>query len=190
MAEVNWSDLQKAAGEAGFDPVPASVYDVIVKTAEAVKTQSGKDMIKVKYRITAGPYVDRMIFNQFVLTTDNANALAFFFRHMAAMGLGKEFFATNPRMDQVALALIERPCRVKVGVREYNGQDRNEVQQVMLPAPGTAIPAPLPTGPVALGPGGIDVFAPAAPAPPMPSVPTVVPPMPAALPNAPTDLPF
>jgi hypothetical protein len=173
MGTVNWADLQKAAGEAGFDPVPAAVYDVAVEKAEAKQSNSGKDMIAVTFKITAGPYTGKPVFTQFVLSPDNPTALNFFFRHLAALGITKEFFTTNPRMDQIAVALVNRPGRVKVSIKEYNGLDRNQVDQVFPPPPGTT-PAPLPTGPVALGPGGMEVFAPTAPAPPMPSGPIAV----------------
>lgn len=150
MANINWQDLQKAAGDAAFTPVPIGVYDVFVDTAEATQSSTGKDMIKVTFKVQNGPHEGRGIFNQFVISPDSANALAFFFRHMAALGLDEAFFAANPPLDTVAATLVGRTCRVKIDIREYQGQDRNEVKQVLPALAGTATvaspaPTPVPT---------------------------------------------
>lgn len=142
MGNINWLDLQKAAGDAAFTPLPNDVYDVFVDEAEATKTSTDKDMIKVKFKVQNGPHEGRGIFNQFVISPDSANALAFFFRHMAALGLDEAFFAANPPLQHVAATLVGRACRIKVSTREYQGQDRNQVDQVLPPTPGTATTAP------------------------------------------------
>jgi len=187
MAAINWSDLQKAAGDAAFTPVPNDVYDVFVDTAEATQSSTGKDMIKVQFKIQNGPHEGRNVFNQFVISPDSANALAFFFRHMAALGLDEAFFAANPPLQTVAATLVGRACRIKVGTREYQGQDRNQVDAVLPPTAGTAVTAPpapstMPTVPPspAAAPSGVGatpmptappVTAPAAPAPVAPPSP-------------------
>ena len=196
MAVVNWKDLQKAAGDAGFDPLPVGFYDVIVDTAEATQSGSGKDMIKTTFRVEGGPFDGKKVFNQFVISPENANALAFFFRHMAAMGLNDAFFAAEPRTEQVASALIGRRARIKVSIRQWNEQDRNNVDQVLPPQGGapaapTLSAAPIPGGIVANGPGNTPVVAPAALAPsvsPTPS-PAAPPPPPPGMPAV-DDLPF
>jgi hypothetical protein len=140
MAAINWAQLQEAAGEASFDPLPPSVYDVIVDSAEATTSSTNKDMIKTVFKVEGGPYAGKKVFNQFVLTTDNQNALAFFFRHMAAMGLNNAFFAANPSMAQVASSLVGQRARVKLSIREYQGQDRNQVDAVMPAIAGGSLP--------------------------------------------------
>jgi len=190
MAGINWKDLQQAAGDAAFTPVPNGVYDTFVDTAEATQSSTGKDMIKVQFKIQNGPHEGRRVFNQFVISPDSANALAFFFRHMAALGLDEAFFAANPPLDHVAATLVGRTCRIKIGTREYQGQDRNEVQSVLPPLDGTAtVASPAPTS--------MPVVPPSAGAPSMPTVtqpaPPPAPPVAAAAP-APTapapELPF
>lgn len=184
MSGINWLDLQQAAGEAGYTPLPNDTYDVFVDTAEATQSSTGKDMIKVQFKVQNGPHEGRKVFNQFVISPDNANSLAFFFRHMASMGLDEAFFAANPPLTTVAATLVGRACRIKVGTKEYQGQDRNEVQQVLPPTAGTATTAPpaptqLPTAPPT--PGASPSPMPSAPAPtgtgpaPMPTAPPVTP---------------
>lgn len=189
MPGINWLDLQKAAGDAAFTPLPNDVYDVFVETAEATKTSTDKDMIKVTFKVQNGPHQGRSVFNQFVISPDSANALAFFFRHMGALGLDEAFFAANPPLQHVAAQLVGRTCRVKLSTREYQGQDRNQVDQVLPPTPGTATTAPP-------APTQMPVAPPAPAAPPagvgptpMPVAPPVAAPPATPAPAAP-ELPF
>ncbi len=144
LGSVNWSDLQRAAGDAGFDPLPPSTYDVIVDEASATQSSNGKDMIKVTFRVEGGPHDTRKIFNNFVISPDSANGLAFFFRHMAVLGLKDDFFANNPTTEMVAAAIVSRRCRVKVSIRQWQEQDRNQVDAVLPPAANVG-PAVAPT---------------------------------------------
>lgn len=200
MASVNWSQLQSAAAEASFDPVPPSTYDVYVHQAEATTSSTNKDMIKVVFKIENGPYAGKSIFNQFVLSPDNNNALSFFFRHMRALGLGQEFFAANPSMGQVASALQGRRARLNVGIRTWNEQEQNDVKAVLPPlGEGVAVPPANLAGmpqvaaarPVAASPSPSPAAAPVPspayvppPAPPAPPV-TAPAPAPVAAPPAP-----
>jgi Protein of unknown function (DUF669) len=148
MGNVNWSDLQRAAGDAGFDPLPPSTYDVIVDEASATQSSNGKDMIKATFKVEGGPHDTRKIFNQFVISPDSPNGLAFFFRHMAVLGLKEDFFANNPTTEMVAGALVGRRCRVKVSIRQWNEQDRNQVDAVLPAAAGVGLSvAPTVTAP-------------------------------------------
>src|SRR5512146_1057428 len=101
---MNWDDLLKIADGAGFPPLPVGEYLVVVDKAEAKQSQTGKDMIKVVFRVVAGPSANRTIFNNFVLSPESPNAVGFFFRHMTAMGLDIEFFKSNPPLAHVAAA--------------------------------------------------------------------------------------
>lgn len=177
MGSVNWQQLQEAAGEASFEALPPSVYDVVVDAAEATQSSSGKDMIKTTFRVEGGPYHGRKVFNQFVLSPENPNALNFFFRHMRAMGLGSEFFAANPRTEQVASALVGQPCRVRLSQREWpqgSGEFRNNVDAVMAAvAVGMTPGTPPATSPAPVGPPGLNGQAP--PPPPAAVAPPVAP---------------
>jgi len=211
MTTVPWADLQKAAGEAGFDPVPASMYDVIVDKAAHKTAGSGKNMIVTTFKIESGPYAGKPVFNQFVLSPENANALAFFFRHMAALGLNEAYFAANPQLERVAADLIGRRCRIQVSIRQWQGTDRKQVDNVLpavsaAPAPAGATPQVATPSPSAAANGAAaapqvtatsTVAAPPQPtaAPPVPTVapsaPTAQPAQPAATPPPPaSDLPF
>lgn len=148
MTSINFADLYDQAGQ-GFEPIPDGTYDIEVTKAEAVTSSTGKPMIKVQHKIVGGPHDGRQLFDQFVLSVDNPNALSFFFQHMAAFGLDRPFFAANPPMEQVAATLVGRNAVATVGTREWQGQDRNEVQGYK---PGNNPAAPAGAAPSVPGP--------------------------------------
>lgn len=201
MTTIDFNRLQQDAKGASFEALPIGDYDVEVNKADAVTSQNGKPMIKTTMRVVSGPYERRPIINQFVLSTENPQAVAIFFRHMKAFGLTDEYFSGLGQvtsLEPVANALIGRRARLSIGHREWQGEMRNEVKSVK-PYTG-APPVAAPTGPT--GPGGpagprpltgptpptatppqSQVIAP--PPPPAPPAPTVATPMAAPAPPAP-----
>lgn len=139
MASFAWSDLKQAADDAGFSVIPAADYEAVVKTAEHKKTGNGKDKIAVRFNVTVGPEAGKSVFNDFVISPDNGTALGFFFRHMKALGLGPDYFATNPDLAKVAADLVGRNCVLTVGIEQWNEEDRNRVKNVKASA-GAAAP--------------------------------------------------
>lgn len=180
MTVVDWDDLLSKAGSTTFEALPSNTYSVEVAKAEAKNaSSSGRLMFVVQFKVLDGPYANRIVFNNFVLVPESEGALGFFFRHMAALGLGKEFFAGKPTPDTVANALVGKKCRIDVGQKPYNGETRNEVNKILPPQGGQA-PAPV------------------APAPPPPPAAKTAPPAPApkeaetvsASTGAPPEIPF
>lgn len=196
MTEVNFQQLMSQAGE-GFRPVPSGDYQAVWTKSEAAATKNGKAMIRGQFRIVGGPHDGRLVFNNFVISPENANALGFFFQHMEALGLSREYFNANPPMAQVAQMLEGRQATISVGVRQYNGSDQNDIKAVKPPqggqigggapaavyGPGAAIP---PAAPVQQVPAPASA-PPAVPAPPPGVVqqPPAAPPAPPAAPVPP-----
>lgn len=190
--DIDWNALRETAAS-GFDPVPIGQYECTVDKSEAVKTQNGKPMIKVQFKVQTGPHANRVIFNNFVVSPESPNAMGFFFRHMAALGLDANYFAQRPSMQNISDALLGRSVVVGVKIRQYQGADQNEVTSIkpwtgggvgapgvpqpMAPAPG--VPAgfsPPPVAPQALATPQAPVAPPVAPvAPPVAPVPTPAP---------------
>jgi hypothetical protein len=173
-----FDDLLKIADEAGFTPLPIGEYDVMVASAEAKTTNQGKDAIKVQFQVLSGPCAGRKIFNQFTISPENPNAVGFFFRHMEALGLPREYFAQNPSLQHIAQTLLNRQCHIKVDHREWNGQTRDNVSAITRVNTGQQVPgqdpAPAFAG-SAMPQPTVPTPAPQAPpmAPPAPAVPTV-----------------
>ena len=61
MAHASFSDLLKAAEDAGFSNCPPGTYDVRVVAGEARQTGAGKDMIVVKFEIVGGAMGDTVL---------------------------------------------------------------------------------------------------------------------------------
>jgi hypothetical protein len=138
MATANFADLLKAAEDAGFSNCPPGTYDVRVVEAVAKQTSAGKDMLVVKFEILGGPHGGRKVPNNFVISPENANALGFFFRHMRAMGLDSAYFSQNPSPQKVASDLVGNTCRIEVGTRVWNNEEREDVKKIMAAEPGQA----------------------------------------------------
>lgn len=163
----SWSDLLTDAGGAGdsFEPLPAGDYDFIISQADVKQTANGKTMYAVRCKVESGPHKDRLVFHNFVVSPENPNALAMFFRQLNVLGLGREFFAQNPSDHQVAEHLVDRRFRGDITIRTWQGQDRNEVKQFYtavagsfgngVPSTGlspTSAPAPTPAPAPAVAP--------------------------------------
>lgn len=183
--ELNWSALQAEAATAGL--LPAGQYDIVISEATATQSANGKPMIKVKFRVTSGPHKDKPIWNQFTVSPESAMALRMFFLNMAAFGLDANYFASNPSLDTVAQALLNRAAVVTLGVRAWQGQDRNNVESISPPQAGGPVAPGVVTGPPSVSPvAASPVATPVTPAaaPPVPSTPSA-PPNPMATPAPP-----
>lgn len=192
MPETSWSSLMEEAG-GSFEALPEGDYDAEVIACEYKTTSKGKEMWVATLRILTGPHAGRQVWNNFVLTPGNPNALRFFFQHMNVLGLGQEFFMANPHPTQVSDSLVGRRARIKVVQRSYQGRITNNVSAFMSvggiptapPTPATPAP-PMPAAPPQQMPQAPPVPAPqppppppAPPAPPQPPAPPAPPQVPA-----------
>lgn len=185
----NWEDLLGVAAEAGFTVLPVGEYHVVVDSAEAAKTQNGKDQIKAKFKVASGPYQGKgPIFNNFVISPENANAMSFFFQHLAVFGITDEYLKQNrPTVAQIAGFLVGRQCNVIISHRDWQGQTRMQVDKITKVNPNGVPAAPtVPTAPVAAPAPSPAPAAPVAPAPAPAAPPVAAPPAAPAAPAAPS----
>jgi hypothetical protein len=183
MSSLNWGDLVKDAGEVGgnYEPLPDGDYDLQIIEATAKVAQSGKTMFAVKAQVTAGAHAKRLVWDNLVVTPDSPAALGMFFRKMAALGLGREFFGANPSNAQIEAALQNRTFRAQIGSRTWNGSKKNEIKMYYVAnaaaaAPTTAAaPAPAPAPAPAAAPAPAPAPAAAAAVPPAPPAPPAAP---------------
>jgi hypothetical protein len=189
----NFNDLLQQAKTASFDALPKGDYDAECVEATATMSSTGKPMIKTKWEVITGPYARRKFFNNFNLTLGNETALAIFFRNMKNLGLTESFFtsigaAADP-LGPVAAALVGRRGRFTLGIRPWQGEDRNQVEGIKplvgaatAPMPGAASAAPMPGTPA---PNQMPAAPPATPPPVAPAqqaAPAVAPGAPVASP--------
>lgn len=137
MASSSWADLAKTAAE-GNKPVPANEYNVFVEKAVAKSASTGKKMFAVTFKIMDGEYKGKPIWNNFTVSPENPNALAYFFSHMEALGLDQAFFAGDPSDEQIAAALAGAKAVLEVKVEHRAGRERNNVASVKAPPGGPA----------------------------------------------------
>jgi hypothetical protein len=145
---ILWGDMVKEFG-GGFDPLPNGDYDVLAETAEYKVAGTGKDMIKIKFRVQGGPFNNRTVYWNAVFSPRdkegkvNEGALRAWFGNMACFGLKTDFFSANPSMDQIAAAMEGKKVIVTLATREWQGQEQNDVKRVK-PPQGGAIEVPAP----------------------------------------------
>ena len=178
-APINFADLmQQSKGQ--LEPVPDGDYNFKVVDAQATQASTGSPMIKTKLEITDGPHVKRRIYWNATLTVDNPMALAIFFRNMANLGLNDAYFQSQPTMDQVASAMMNRTGRMTLSQRTWQGVARNEVKAILPPlagvggpvAPGTVTGPAIPSPSAGATPSGPAIPNPTA-GPHVPTTPTV-----------------
>ena len=153
MTTIDFSKALADAKSASFEAMPIGDYNIEVVKADAVTASTGRPMIKCKMKVIDGGFMNRPVMTQFVLVVDNPNALAMFFRNMKAFGLDENFFAqmgAGGQLDPVAGALVGRRAQVTLGIRKWQGEDRNEVTGIKpyTGAPGTVVGAPGGPGPI------------------------------------------
>lgn len=131
MTSTNWLDLlneaKSSGGQQDFGPIPPGEYRLKVLEAETRQTQNGKTKYTIKAQVQDGPHAGRLVWDDLIVSPESAGAMGFFFRKMQALGLGKEFFATQPTDAQITGGLADREFLGKVIVDNYGGKDRNKI---------------------------------------------------------------
>lgn len=135
--------IEKAKESSGFDALPVGRYTVKSTESAHVQAASGKDMFKVTFEVIEGPHTGSKIFNNYVITPDNANAIHFFLKHMAAFGVTAEYLASEPGFDNVAKSLLDKVVQLDLTIdNTYDGTDRNKVKNTLAPPAGYENAAP------------------------------------------------
>ena len=147
MDQLNFGQMYESFGS-DEEPLPAGKYDVTVTSVKVVETKTGKPMLKLSGKVANGPHANKGVYDNMVITVDSDTAMYIFFKDLAAHGLGKDFFATNPSLDAIASALEGTTANWNISIQSsgaYAGN--NEVKGKSAVAGGastTAAPAPAP----------------------------------------------
>jgi hypothetical protein len=113
-----------------FEAIPPGIYAAKVENTEFGDSSNGNPMVTVSFRITEdGPYIKRLVFNHYTLSSDFGKAaLKIFLQRLCPEYPLTGFSPSNFCENMVA---VNRPCRVKLGVKMYQGQRRNQVKEVL-----------------------------------------------------------
>ena len=126
MSTINWASLHKDA-----TTILEGEFTVVVVESVATKSSNDKPMIKVKHRVESGPKAGQTLFDQFVISAENGNAMRIFFGQMAIFGLDSGFFQRNSNapLETIAQALLGRRAVAVVEPREWNGTLRETIKE-------------------------------------------------------------
>ena len=166
MPMVSWADRMKAAEEGAkeFAILPEGMYSFVIKDpAKVGETKSGNPRFTINPTVESGDRANARVFHDFFVS-DSAFAMKkFFFDDLAILGLGVEFFNTNPSPEQIAQALQGKRFTAEVFHEDgTDGKKRARLRNFgdpVGPAPAAGVPGGLPGGaPVG---GGLPTGAPA-----------------------------
>jgi len=130
---LNLEDVDESAPS--FEALPPGVYDCVVENTDFGPSQrSNRPMITWVFKVVDPQYEGRLLFNHTVIddTRGQQRLKQILTRVLPDIDL-KQF---NPTRFCDEGTAIGYPCRVKVNVRPYQGQKRNNVQDVLPPAEG------------------------------------------------------
>jgi hypothetical protein len=193
---LDWNkilDEQAAEGAANI-PVEGK-YPIIVIESEAVKAGSGNWMMKLRCRVTEGPYKDKDAWTNIVLALGNDVAMKFTLRKLRALGVTREYLRThNPSPGEIAVLLKGAEAEADIGISDFEGEATNEIKGFKsLRATGMGgvqAPVPTPPAPDPNMPPRPPMTAEDVPPPPVPATPSVPQPQSAPPADAPSEEPF
>jgi hypothetical protein len=123
LAELNF-DANKVEPNAGFDPIPAGTYEVVIIGSKVKPTKSGTGkFIELAMQVLNGPYQNRQLWDRLNLWNDNDKAVQIARGTMSAICRAVGVLTPGDTSE-----LHNRPlcCTVKVKP-DQNGNPRNEV---------------------------------------------------------------
>lgn len=127
--KFGFSTMQK------FEAVPAGEYELMIFDTEFSPAQSEDKphSVKVQFKVKGGKYDGRSITRYYQISE---KALVFFHDMVLAAGYSSEALArdmdfdgpNDPKLKKFLNELKGRTFHARVTVREYEGQERNEVR--------------------------------------------------------------
>jgi hypothetical protein len=123
MADLGGFDASEVKASE-FEALPAGEYRAVISDSERKKTKDGEsELLQVKLQIIEGPFKNRTIIDRFNLWNKNPAATT-----IAQQQFKKVCEAVNIPKPPDSSALHMKPLVIKVAVKEYNGNNQNEVK--------------------------------------------------------------
>jgi len=115
-----------------FEAIPPGVYDAVVENVEFGYSQnSGNPMLTFQFRITDERFENRMLFYHTVLNKDSG--LSRLKRLLVKVAPNIPLSNFNPASFADEGEILGYPCRLKVNIRPYKGEKRNNIVDVLAP---------------------------------------------------------
>ena len=130
---VDFSGVQE---DAGFAPIPRGIYNAIVDDCTFSMSQSSNNpMWTWKFEVTDGEHAKRKLFFHSVFAASSMPRTKKVLGVLYPEGLASQF---SPKAVAESGVLLGRPCRIRVDIKPYQGEPRNNVRDVLPPDAGTA----------------------------------------------------
>lgn len=112
-----------------FEAMPRGLYDCIISENEFTYSQSkGNPMWSLQYEVEGGEYAGRKLFSHMVMV---GAGLPITKRHLSRVAPELLEGPFDPEDDDVIQSLVGRRVCLKVNQRKYEGDWRNNVQDVL-----------------------------------------------------------
>lgn len=126
---IDMSSVDENAG--GFQILPRGIYPCIVDNVDfGASKNSGNPMFTWTFEVSEGDFANRKLFFHSVLTAEQMPRLKKILQRIAPELLEGPF---NAREVADQGSLVGKSCRVRVDIRKYEGEDRNNVRDVLPP---------------------------------------------------------
>jgi len=184
MPAASWKDLMNKAEEGAkeFAILDEGMYSFVIKEpAKVGQTSKENPKWTINPSVESGPRANARVWHDFIVSDSPFAMKNFFFGHLAVLGLGVEFFNTNPTEEQIAQALQGRRFTAEVFHEKSISGDKTYARLRNFSAPTSAPPG-------AGVPGGLPVAG-GAPAPIVAAPAVVQAPVAQAAPASPWDTP-
>ena len=123
MADLGGFDASQVK-DSEFEALPAGEYRAVIAESERKKTKDGaSELLQVKLQIVDGPFKNRTVIDRFNLWNKNPEATT-----IAQQQFKKVCEALNISKPPDSSALHMKPLMIKLAVKEYNGNNQNEVK--------------------------------------------------------------
>ena len=123
MADLGGFDASQVK-DSEFEALPAGEYRAVIAESERKKTKDGaSELLQVKLQIIEGPFKNRTVIDRFNLWNKNPEATT-----IAQQQFKKVCEALNISKPPDSSALHMKPLMIKLAVKEYNGNNQNEVK--------------------------------------------------------------
>lgn len=140
-------DLSENAGESmtldlenidesgpAYEAIPPAVYNCVVDNTEFGPSKNNNPMITWVFKVVDSEYEGRLLFHH--TTLNNPRGLQRLKQILTRIVPDVDLKSFNPEKFASEGQALGYPCRVKVRIRPYQGQKRNDVQDVLPPAEG------------------------------------------------------
>lgn len=164
MPAMDWKTLMNAAEEGAkeFALLDEGMYSFVIKDAAKVgQTSKENPKFSINPSVETGERANARVWHDFSVS-DSAYAMkTYFFGELANLGLGAEFFDTNPTEQQIAQALQGKRFVAEVYHEDGNdGKKRAKIRNLQPPvgaAPSAGAPGGLPAAAPLGAPAGLPV---------------------------------